>query len=58
MTPTVSIQSSELDQIKLRLEEALTQNEELRRNYDQMDKLVHDRDRESRGFRKQIEHFE
>ena len=51
-------QPSELEQLKLRLDEALAQNEELRHNYDQMDKLVHDRDRESRGFRKQIEHFE
>lgn len=49
---------SEIDLLKTRLEEALSQNEELRHNYDQMDKLVHDRDRESRGLRKQIEHFE
>ena len=30
----------------------------MQREYEAMDKLVHDRDRQSRHDRKQIEHFE
>jgi len=34
------------------------ERQEILRQYDQMDKLVHDRDRQARGFERQIKHFE
>jgi hypothetical protein len=49
---------SEFESSKSKLEEVMGENLELRNNINQMDKLVNDRDREARGLRKQIEHFE
>lgn len=49
---------SEFESSKSKLEEVMGENLELRNNITQMDKLVNDRDREARGLRKQIEHFE
>ena len=51
--------SDEFDDIKVKyesvmqqLESVLKENDELRLNYQAMDKLVHDRDRQARGDRK------
>jgi hypothetical protein len=49
---------SEFESSKSKLEEVMGENLELRNNFNQMEKLVNDRDREARGLRKQIEHFE
>ena len=55
MDPELSRKHEEL---RVAHDQVVKENEELRRSYESMDKLVHDRDRQARGDRKQIEHFE
>jgi hypothetical protein len=58
LTAAKSVSQDAYDELKLKFDNLMRDFEASRSNFEAMEKIVNDRDRQARGDRRQIEHFE